>query len=123
MITEEIPRIFATERYSCKSSFLVETINQFGEAGGYESLLTLVSKPEISLEYVYHLVSFFVKSHSLYHRQFVDDFYDRLRNTVEAKLLGVTGAHLRATKLSRIEEIITLIWQTLLLRRMTYLDL
>ena len=92
MITEEVPRIFATERYSCKSSFLVEIINKFGEAGGYESLLNLLSKPEISLEYVYQLVSFFVKSHSLYHRQFVDNFYDRLRDTVEIKLLGVSSA-------------------------------
>ena len=107
MITEETPRIFANIRYTCKSSFVVDTINRFGEAEGFENLLKIISKPEISLEYVYQIVIFIVKSHAIYHKQFVDDFYDRLKDTVEAKLLSVTSDQLRATKLSRIEEIIT----------------
>lgn len=38
-------------------------INRFGEAGGFESLLKLIVKPDVSLESLYYMVSFFVKSH------------------------------------------------------------
>ena len=69
------------------------------------------------------MVGFFVKSHQMYHKQFVDAFYDRFRDAVEAKLLSATTAQLRAIKLARIEEMIAQVWQTLLLRRMSYFDL
>ena len=63
MINKEDQKIFAVERYTCKSHFLVAVMNKFGEAGGYESLLKVIVMPEVSLENLFHVVSFFVKSH------------------------------------------------------------
>lgn len=68
MIKTEDTKIFAVERYTCKSSFFVAIINRFGETGGFESLLKLIVKPEVSLENLYYLVSFFVKSHQMFHK-------------------------------------------------------
>ena len=63
MITSEGMRIFAVERYTCKSSFFVTMVNRFGEAEGFENLLKLVRSPKMSLEDLFYTVSFFVKSH------------------------------------------------------------
>ena len=38
-------KIFATVRYSCKSTALVSLLNKFGEEGGFENLLTLIAQP------------------------------------------------------------------------------
>ena len=62
MITTEDKKIYATERYFCKSSFLVSLFNKFGEQGGFESLLHMITKPEVSIENLFYMVSFFVKS-------------------------------------------------------------
>ena len=123
MITTEDQRIFATERYTCKSTFLVSLINKFGEQGGFESLISMVTKPEVSLESLFSMVSFFVKSEQMYHRQFVDAYYTKFSQAVEAKLLSATSAQLRTFKLTRIEEIITAVWQKLLLRILAFFDL
>ena len=80
-------------------------------------------EPDVSLEHLCAMVGFFVKSHQMYHKQFVDAYYDRFRDAVQAKLLSATTAQLRAIKLARIEEMIAQVWQTLLLRRMPYFDL
>ena len=42
---------------------------------------------------------------------------------MEAKLLSATSAQLRSIKLTRIEEIITFVWQNMLLRKLAYFDL
>ena len=59
----------------------------------------------------------------MYHKQFVDEFYERFSESVEAKLLSATSAQLRSFKLTRIEEIITHVWQNMLLRKISYFDL
>jgi len=123
MLTEPDQHIYATERSSCKSTFFVELVNKFGDAGSFNHLLSTLSDPSTSLQDVYHLVCFFTKSHSVYHKQFVDAFYDPLRQAVETKLLSATSAQLRSIKLSRIEEIITQVWQNLLMRVHTYFEL
>ncbi len=123
MITKEDQKIFAVERYTCKSHFFVAIVNKFGEAGGYESLIKVISMPDLSLENLFHIVSFIAKSHQMFHKQFVDAYYDRFRDAVEAKLLSATSAQLRSIKLKRIEEIITSVWQNMLLRKMAYFDL
>ena len=46
-----------------------------------------------------------------------------MANAIEQKLLGLTSDQLRLIKLSKIEEIITLIWQTLLIRKINFIDL
>ena len=42
MITSPDMTIYATERYYCKSSFLVALLNKFGEQGGFDSLLRML---------------------------------------------------------------------------------
>ena len=63
MITKEDQKIFAVERYTCKSHFFVTIVNKFGEAGGYESLLKVIASPKVSLENLFYIVSFIAKSH------------------------------------------------------------
>lgn len=92
MLKSEDQKIFSVERYMCKSEAFVANVNKFGEAGGFESLLKMLSKADVSLESVFQIVSFFVKSHAMYHKQFVDDFYDRFSEALEAKLLSATTA-------------------------------
>ena len=53
MITEETPRIWAAERYSCKSTFLASMFNRFGQADGFENLLAQIIKPDQSIENVH----------------------------------------------------------------------
>lgn len=91
LITEESQRIYAVERYTCKSMVFAANINKLGLAGFFQNLLTLISKPETSLENVFYLVSFFTKSHALYHKQFVDEFYEKFSEVVETKLLSATS--------------------------------
>lgn len=98
-------------------------INKFGEQGGFESLLAMVTKPDVSIDNLFYLVSFFVKSEQMYHKQFVDAFYFKFSDAVQEKLLSATSDHLRVVKLTRIEEIITQVWQKLLLRLLSYFEL
>ena len=56
MITSEDMRIYATERYTCKCTFLVTLMNKFGEQGGYGMLLDLIKDPEISLDNLANIV-------------------------------------------------------------------
>lgn len=91
MIESEDQKFFATERYTCKSTAFVATINKFGHAEGFEYLLNLIKKPETSLNNLNYIVSFFAKSQAMYHRQFVDDYYDRFQSAVKDKLLSATS--------------------------------
>ena len=59
----------------------------------------------------------------MFHKQFVDAFYLKFSDAVQEKLLSATSAQLRLVKLTRVEEIITQVWQKLLLRLLTYFDL
>ena len=59
----------------------------------------------------------------MFHKQFVDEYYERFRDAVEAKLLSATTHQLRQIKLTRIEEILRLIWERLLLRQHDWFDL
>lgn len=47
MLTDlpEGSKIFATVRYSCKSTAFVSLLNKFGEEGGFENLLNLIAQP------------------------------------------------------------------------------
>ncbi len=92
MITDDTQKIYATERYSCKSSVFASSINKLGHAGFFQNLLTEIGEAETSLESVYDMVSFFTKSHAIYHKQFVDDFYEKFSQTVETKLLSATSS-------------------------------
>lgn len=69
------------------------------------------------LDEVSELVRVVTDSSSIYHKQFVDSYCQRFCDTIEAKLLGVTPAQLGAVKPSKIEEIIRLVWQKLLKRK------
>ena len=123
MITEPGQRIYAVERYSCKSSVFIALFNKFGNEGAFESLLSLIAHPETSLENLRDIVSFFVESQTVFHKQFVDSYYERFSDAVEAKLLSATTNQLRQIKLTRIEEIIRLVWERLLLRLQEWFDL
>ena len=82
MIKSEDMKIFATERYTCKSSAFVAIINKFGLAQGFEHLIDLIKSPETSLNNLNYIVTLFCKSQAMYHKQFVDDFYEKFANTV-----------------------------------------
>lgn len=70
----------------------------------------MIRSPDVSLENLFYIVSMFTKNQSMYHKQFVDSFYDDFKDAVEFKLLSVTSDQLRQIKLERIDEIITAVW-------------
>lgn len=82
--------MFATERYSCKSQVFVGLLNKLGHEGTYERMLALISRPDVSIENLHTLVTCFGECQALYHKQFVDNYYERFADAVEAKLLSAT---------------------------------
>ena len=59
MITDPKQKVFATERYSCKSKVFVGMLNKLGHEGAYERILTLIERPDVSIESLHILVSCF----------------------------------------------------------------
>ena len=53
----------------------------------------------------------------------MDDFYIKFSDTVQSKLLSATSSQLRLAKQVRIDEIIALVWNKLLLRLLSYFEL
>lgn len=51
-------------------------------------MLEVLAKPETSLEGTHDLVRLMGQTAGLYHKTFVDSFFDRLKDVVEAKMLG-----------------------------------
>ena len=90
MITDPKQKIFATERYCCKSEVFVGMLNKLGLEGAYERILTLIERPDVSIENLHTLVGCFSECSAIYHKQFVDNYYDRFAAVVQTKLLSAT---------------------------------
>jgi hypothetical protein len=78
MITQDGQIIIATQRSSCKSEFAVELLSSFGASGGLDSVLTLIQHPEVNTKQLNILIAFIEVNHELFHKSFVDTFYDKL---------------------------------------------
>ena len=52
----------------------------------------------------------------LFHKTFVESYFERLKDAVEAKLLGATEGELRATQFKTIEDIVEMVWLKLMKR-------
>jgi len=91
MIEKEGDIIYATERAFCKSTMLVTLLNKFGSAEGFDKILAVIKKEDTSLEHVYYLIDMLSKSGSLYHRSFVNVYWNCLRDAVQAKVLAATA--------------------------------
>ncbi len=114
MLAHEGELIYATERAACKSTMLVALLNKFGAADGFDKLLAVVRRAETSLEHVYYLLDMLSKAASLYHRSFVRQFWPRLRDAVQAKLLGATSQQLRQIKKERVDDLVVCLWDRLM---------
>ena len=82
--------IFSTERHSCKSSMLVQMINNFGQENGFNYLLDCLARETTGLDTVFYIVDIIAKVQEILHKSFIDEFYVRLRKVVEEKLLGAS---------------------------------
>ena len=108
--------IVAVERTQQKSLLLTELLVCFADASGFESLLEVIAKPETDLKAVRDLVKIVSESHKLFHKTFVDLFFQRLRETVEAKLKSANEEQLRAATFQMIEETVDMIWIKIMTR-------
>jgi len=59
---------------------------RFSEAQGFQSVLEVLGKQETSLKGVHDLLTIVTGCSELYHKTFVDVFFDRLCEVVETKL-------------------------------------
>ena len=109
-ITEEGAIIVAVERDSCKSRQLVELLARFAEGQGFESILEVLAKEETSLQGVHDLVMIVSGCAALYHKSFVDSYFERLKDAVESKLESAGEAHLRKAQFKTIEDTVQMVW-------------
>lgn len=82
MLKEEGEIIYATERLSCKSQTLVQLLCEFGQADGFDKLLTLISHQETSLEHAFYILDWMAKCNKMFHRSFVLKFWESLADAV-----------------------------------------
>lgn len=102
-------RFFAVIRPSCKSTFFIELVDKLGTEGVFDALLAALGKPGTGLEETKLLLRFFMEGSDVYHKQFVDAVYQRMRDAVEAKLTTASPALLDRAKIGDIEEIVRLV--------------
>ena len=93
-----------------------EMMNQFGATGGFEDILKVIAAPDTTLTHVFYLCDMLSKCQRMYHKSFVDNYFHRLADAVEQKLLSATVAQLKAVRKERIDELIEKVWKSLLLR-------
>ena len=87
MIKEEGQIIYVTERpATCKSLMFTEMVNAFGEAGGFDSMLKLISSPETTIRHVYFICDLLANCHQMFHKSFMDKWYPQLAEAVEQKI-------------------------------------
>ena len=87
-------------------------VNEFGSNGGYEDIIEFIAAPETSLQDVQTALEFTANVTRLYHKSFIDSYFDRLADTVKHKLLNQTKEQMRVLKLVYIEEIIKKLWDS-----------
>lgn len=90
MLSQPGDIIFSTERFRCKSSMLVNMINRFGAENGFTKILAVISQEQTPLNTVFFLVDAVAKLQEILHKSFIDFYYDKLRKTVEDKLMNST---------------------------------
>jgi hypothetical protein len=61
---------------------LVDALNNFGKAEGFEHILSAIEHPESSIELVCFLVDMLSNATHLYHKSFIDNYFERLVNSV-----------------------------------------
>ena len=118
MIEQEGQMIVAVVRDTCPSLLLVELVVRFAEAQGYESILEVLARQETSLKGVHDLVEIVNDCSSLYHKTFVDAYFDRLCEVLEAKLQSADDKQLRLAKFTMIEQTVDTLWLKLMMRKM-----
>ena len=93
-----------------------EMVNKFGAAGGFESILQVISSPKTSLTHVFYICDMLAKCQRMFHKSFVDYYFAQFADTVEEKLVHATVAQLKAANRERLDELIDKVWKTLLAR-------
>ena len=94
----------------------LDMVNKFGEDGGFENILKVIGSPNTSLTHIFYIVDLLSKCQRMYHKSFVDNYFQRLADTIEEKIVNTTLDQLKAVRKERIEELIEKVWKTLLLR-------
>ena len=111
MIEEEGQVIVAVPRRTTSSSqLLLELLKRFDEANGYDHLIVALGRPETSLHNLKELISIVSQCSELFHKTFIDKFFDRIKDAAEAKLINADEKYLRETRFDAIQDIVESIW-------------
>jgi len=99
---------------------MIQFLNLFGELGGYQKILDKLSNKNGSEQPIsFELASCYLEQLSncsiLFHRSFVNQYFDPLIEAVRFKLLQASEAQLRTVRKERFDEILKSL-ETLLLR-------
>lgn len=102
-------RIYAIIRSGyCKSTFLVNLVNKFGEMGGFDKIYERITnvKNWAPIETVSLLVSIVGNLNSILHREFAFDFVPRLKDAVWANLLNSPDSNIRNFNKEKIDSVV-----------------
>jgi hypothetical protein len=113
---------FVTERVRCSSTAFISMVNKFGNENGFLKILETIKHEATSINYVYYLVDLIGHLSENLHKSFLDRFLEKLRETVEFKLLNMNEQTLRILKRERIEELVNTLWDKIMARLFTHFD-
>lgn len=122
MIKSENEVIYAAERISCKSILLRDLINSFGQNEGFQKVLDIIAKEDTTLEHVFYILDWMSKCSKMFHRSFVLQYWQKLLDTVQDKVLQAPEAQLRKINKSRVDDLVVCLWDRLMDRLFAYQD-
>lgn len=107
-------RIYAVQRKECKSDMINEFLNTFGRLGGFDLMLKRmreVNQDQMELYLVSSYIESVASAGPLFHKQFVNEYFDQFLQAVKQSLLGSSKAQLRLLKYDKINKIVEILFQ------------
>jgi hypothetical protein len=105
----EDPMIYAVTRPSkCKSYLLVQCINLFGELGGFDKILEIMTNKDkpIDLELLAKYMECLGRVYPMYHRDFIAKYAKDIKEAVQNAILNAPEASIRNIRKEKIEMIV-----------------
>jgi len=94
LVTQNNGQIFAVHRKQCRSDLLIRFINTFGALNGFEKIIERIEAENTNsdeLRLLAHYVECLAKATPVYHKAFVENYFERLEKAARDKILRATG--------------------------------
>jgi hypothetical protein len=101
---------------SCKSTVLCSVINTFGESKGFDRMIAAIERSDTSLEVIHDFVVFLSGAVDVYHKSFVDQYFEKLSTAIELKLLSAKEDQLRKFDKVMLDDLERELWGSMMER-------